>query len=303
MKYFTYNKDVVSNCFGDYIDSVENGFFSFGDKNITTTKPVVISPKTIKYLHKTLKENKESFKMILNGSNFRDLVLDLIDEQNAKLLLLVSHFYDIDWEKLYKFIEEKFAKTHPIKAEIKTNMITRSTAPLNKKGYHCSYAKAVVLAKEGVTLNKFKTYTEQELDKLIEDGSIVIIDKKPYGKAYLNQPSGAKHLGMKTLKNKFVQPGSAFNTNIFIFLKEQYPSVLKELANDLNLDEIKKDYTEYYVPTYKDCIKYLSKCIEVSVASEEKEKIELAKKRDKINERLLEYKELSKENLDISKGR
>ena len=264
MKYFTYKEDVINTVFNDEISSK----IYFEDFDIT--RPTILSSNKIKKIHDNLKQFKEEFRKIVGKEDLKKLLSDFVDKKNNDLILLLDKFYEIDWDEIYKAIEKEYIKKFPNKFEIKTKMYIFD-GKFYGKDY--SYAKAVVYAKDSVKLSKFHKYTEYEIDQLIADGQIIVVDKIPYGLEYHSAPDFSCNIDEKTLKRKFwLNNTITLNEEVLEKLNE-FPEIIPEILADLRLNELANDYTEKFVPAYKNCLKYLEKCIEVSVASEEKEKI------------------------------
>lgn len=295
MKYFTYKEDVINTVFND--ENTSKIYF----EDFDITRPAIFSANKIKQIHDSLKQYKEEFRKLVGKEDLKKLLSNFLDGKNFELLLLLDKFYDINWDEIYKRVEKEYLKEFPNKFEIKTNMYQFEGKYLEKS---YNRAKAVVYAKHGVKLSKFKKYTEEELDELINNRSIVIVGHNPYGFDLYTAPYGSAPIHTKSLKYNFwLYNGVKIDEkNLSVALKK-FPEIIPEILADLRLNELANDYTEKFVPAYKNCLKYLEKCIEVSVANEEKEKIELLKKRDKCTQRVREYNELTKKIQDTSKGR
>lgn len=294
MKYFTYNSEnAVSNLKQCYFRKDENSIAQFvHSANLETAVPTIKSAEVIKNLLNKLKIDKENFKAYILFFDKLDTKYDIITNLNS--------YYNINWEELYKVVEEHHKNDYPIQKTIKTNLMYHSDKPLNSKGYSYSYAKAVVWTKPGVKLSSFKTYSGGEIDDLKRFGDIIVISSIPYGKPMLN-PTSACHLETKTLSYEFNLInlyGTAFDK-----LQERFPYVIDELLKDIDLAQISKDYQTIYKPTYKQCLKYLAECAKISSTHKEEEKKNLYKQIDKINQSKRELQDISKQILDSSKGR
>ena len=275
MKYFVFD--------GRRVQSIVIGN-GINDTYMSTSEaqPVTLSPAVIREKIEIIKKNKEEFKkLILNFDKLED----------SEKLSIIYKFY----AKWYQLLESNFLeecrKEYPVSKVLKTNLVVETESGCFFK------ANATVYAKKGVMLNPLKTYKKQELDKLIEDGKIIIVYATIRG-SQIARPSVVENLELYV--ERFCPEFEKLSADQIC---ENFPSVKRALLSDISLEELKVDYETCYLPAYKASLKYLAGCAKASNVLEEQKRKKLKQQREESNEKSRQFAEIQKEIRDASKGR
>ncbi|MBQ7884553.1 MAG: hypothetical protein IJ318_00445 [Clostridia bacterium] len=281
MEFFLYN----ANCPVDYVGRFNLAFGSISAERIEDEEPLVLNPKSIKLFLAKLKECKSLYKALI--SKFDKL------EPHEKLTLL-KKFYEINFNELQYYQLKKYGEQFPVSKQIKTTMFIGRSG----KFYH---ALATVYAKNGVKFGMFKTYTKEELCKLISEGKIVIVDALPYGSKTLDSCSPSDVLHYEVLASEFKD--EMIDEYTIKTLQEKNPEALQALLGDVTAQQLSHDYETLFLPTYKKMLDFLVKSARVSVAHNKALERNLQKQRTKALEEVREIEEIEKQIIDTSKGR
>lgn len=271
MKFFSYKKDNVTRFL-----TAKEGVMVNSKGNFEN--PVVLSTKEILAIIEELKADKDAFK---------DFVAYVTKQDDNKIINSVNNYYNIEPAAILERLVQNIKIALPAEKDIKTNMLMPS-------GDH--FAKIRVLAKKGLKINVFKTYTEDEIKEMQVNGDIAIMDASPYKKA------NDKVITSRVTTAKDLLFGSSVAT-IFNFLKNNYKFTYNQVLEDINTFAIKKDLEQKYIPTYKKCIAYLTECAKTAVVHEQQEIKNLQNQIAKSKTVIEDLNNVQKSLLDTSKGR
>ena len=281
MKYFKY----YSNSPVAYVGEYNLAFGSLDAEQIETEQPLVVTPAGIKLYLAKLKECKATYKKLINQFN------ELLPHEK---LSLIKKFYDIDLDKLKAFQLETLKKQFPVEKQIKTTMLTSQNGTYKQ-------AVALVYAKPGVKLSKFKTYSKEEISKLIAEKQIVVVDAFAYGSKSYATCETADILHHEVLAYEFKD--MIFDEYALKAMAKKNPEALSSLIYDIDAKQLLSDYETKFLPTYKKLLDFLVKSAKVSVAHNKALEQNLQKQRNKALEENRELEEIKKQIMDTSKGR
>lgn len=270
--------------------------------------PTVMEPNQIKQKLNNLKTDKNKLKsFILNFDNLNDC---------DKLKTFLEYFYSKNTYLLEDSQIKIFEETNPIKKTIKTNFIIEekdvpyiSFEHINPKEFVSLDADVIryntyfdVYVKNGVKLNKFKTYSPVEISKMIENGDIIVAKTRPRKQVSIKNGSNCVICPeFKTIHDGFYL--DVLTEDMINEMKTKNPEIFEEMMNDINLDEIKAYYELEYLPLYKKCLNYLAECAKVSVAKEQADRKTFNAQINKSYKTEQKIKKLSEEITNTSKGR
>lgn len=270
MKYFSYNEYNV-------VEVVNNP-----DKRVVVRKemsPLALSADEIRQRTKDLKENK---------SKFKKLILNFDELTQVEKLNLLCEFYVPSFVGLKYYLIENYKKQFPVERLVPSKLTFKS-----KDNGEILKCDVKVLAKKGVKFVPLKTYSQEELEQLIQEEKIVVIG--------YDATKTTKTMGEDV--EKFVGKYCPEFDEVSVAKIVEYPVVAAEILKDVTLEELKVDYELLYLPAYKSGIKFLAGCAKASNELEAQKRKKLHKEAQESNEKSKVFAEIEKELADTAKGR
>lgn len=277
MKYFEFDNASV----GTMATGWNIGYQYSSDEKVVNYIPVVLSVEEIKERIESVWLHKEKFKKLINSFD------KLVGEEKMELLV---EFYTKNFAGLKNLLIEKYEKEYPIKKQIKSDLIFETIDG------DCFKTELKVFTKNGVKLNGFKTYSKEDLDKLVKEGEIAIVGFV-LGKQTRYMTGVVNRVGYVS---KFLPE---FDKMEVKELCEKYPSIVNEILADVTAEELKVDYEMLYLPAYKTSLKYLAGCAKASKESINQKKKNLTKQIATLDAENKKFTGIEKQILDTSKGR